>query len=67
MDTAQKYQEQLLAQVRQIYHETPIGEATERAYLATPRHRFVKRYREEGSKAWHEVYEGNLEGNRSGR
>jgi protein-L-isoaspartate(D-aspartate) O-methyltransferase len=61
MGTAQKYQEQLLAQARLIYPETPIGEATERAYLATPRHRFVKRYRQEGSKAWHKVHEGNLQ------
>jgi protein-L-isoaspartate(D-aspartate) O-methyltransferase len=61
MDTVEKYQQQLLEQTRSIYYETPISEATEQAYLATPRHRFVKRYREWGTKEWHEVREQNLE------
>ena len=60
MDSVVKYQRQLLEQTRYIYYETPISEATENAYLATPRHVFVKRYREWGTKEWHEVGEANL-------
>jgi protein-L-isoaspartate(D-aspartate) O-methyltransferase len=60
MDTVEKYQRQLLEQARQIYRETPITEATELAYLATPRHRFVTRYRERGSKDWRLVNEANV-------
>ncbi len=51
MDTAEKYERQLLEQTRAIYNATPIADATARAYLATPRHSFVKRYREGGTKA----------------
>jgi protein-L-isoaspartate(D-aspartate) O-methyltransferase len=61
MDTVEKYQSQLLEQIRFIYYDRPISEATESAYLAMPRHRFVKRYRERGTKEWHEVREENLE------
>jgi protein-L-isoaspartate(D-aspartate) O-methyltransferase len=61
MDTAEKYQQQLLEQARYVYHETPISEATKKAYLATPRHLFVKRYREWGTREWHKVNEENLE------
>jgi hypothetical protein len=46
VDAIEKYQKQLLEQTLSIYRETPISEATQRAYLATPRHRFVPRYRE---------------------
>jgi hypothetical protein len=49
MSIADKYQQQLLEQAQYFYHETPIGEATQTAYLATPRHLFVKRYREWGA------------------
>ena len=61
MDTAEKYQRQLQEQTRSVYYDTPISEATDSAYLATPRHRFVKRYRESGAKEWHEVRKENLE------
>jgi protein-L-isoaspartate(D-aspartate) O-methyltransferase len=61
MSVADKYQQQLLEKTQYLYHETPIGEATEQAYLATPRHLFVKRYREWGVKEWHEVNVENLE------
>ena len=57
----EKYQKQLLAQARSIYSETPLSEATQRAYLETPRHLFVKRYRDWGSREWHEVNEEHLE------
>ena len=62
MESAEKYQRQLLEQAQYIYFESPISEATQKAYLATPRHQFVKRYRKWGIKEWREVNEGNLEG-----
>jgi protein-L-isoaspartate(D-aspartate) O-methyltransferase len=61
MDSAEKYQRQLLEQAKSIYYETPLSEATQQAYLATPRHKFVQRYRRWGVKEWSEVNEGNLE------
>jgi protein-L-isoaspartate(D-aspartate) O-methyltransferase len=60
MDTIAKYQRQLLEQAQYIYYETPIGEATQQAFLCTPRHLFIKRYRHWGTKEWHEVNEGNF-------
>src|SRR5688572_26483245 len=60
MDAPGKYQRQLLAQVRRLYHHPPISDPTVQAYLATPRHLFVRRYRERGSKEWSDVSEGNL-------
>jgi protein-L-isoaspartate(D-aspartate) O-methyltransferase len=60
MDNIEKYQKQLLEQTQKLYQETPISEATTQAYLATPRHCFVRRYREWGTKEWHEVNSGSL-------
>jgi protein-L-isoaspartate(D-aspartate) O-methyltransferase len=62
MESAEKYQRQLLEQAKAIYYETPLSEATQKAYLATPRHQFVRRYRQWGVKEWSEVNENNLEG-----
>ncbi len=42
-------------QTQKLDEETPISEATTQAYLATPRHCFVRRYREWGTKEWHLV------------
>ena len=61
MDSAEKYQRQLLEQAQAIYYETPISEATQKAYLATPRHLFVRRYRLWGTKEWNVVNEKNFE------
>ncbi len=61
MSIADKYRQQLLEKAQYIYHETAISEATQKAYLATPRHLFVKRYREWGIREWREVNEANLE------
>jgi protein-L-isoaspartate(D-aspartate) O-methyltransferase len=61
MESAEKYQKQLLEQAQAIYHETPLSEATQKAYLATSRHQFVRRYRRWGVKEWNEVNEDNLE------
>ncbi len=61
MDSFVKYQRQLLEQARFVNYETPISEATERAFLAVPRHRFVSRYRAFGTKEWQEVTQENLQ------
>jgi protein-L-isoaspartate(D-aspartate) O-methyltransferase len=60
MDNIEKYQKQLLEQTQNLYRETPISEATKQAYLAIPRHRFVQRYREWGTKEWNVVNTENL-------
>src|SRR5205085_10978255 len=60
MDLAVKYQQQLLDQARQIYRQTPMSDATAKAYLTTPRHLFVRRYRETASKDWCQVKADNL-------
>jgi protein-L-isoaspartate(D-aspartate) O-methyltransferase len=60
VDTIVKYQHQILVQARRIYYETPISDETKAAYLATPRHLFVKRYRVWGTKDWKEVTKENL-------
>ena len=60
MDAVVKYKQQLLELTRSIYYETPISRAVESAYLQIPRHVFVKRYRQWGTKAWHEVREAHL-------
>lgn len=59
-NNVEKYQRQLLDQAQHVYYENPITEATQKAYLATPRHLFIKRYREWGMKDWNEVNEDNL-------
>lgn len=59
-DLVSKYQRQLLDQAQQTYHATPISVATVQAFLATPRHLFVRRYRERASKEWREVNTQNL-------
>jgi hypothetical protein len=61
MGTIEKLQRQILDQNRRIYHKTPISQATERAFLATPRHLFVSRYREWGTKGWRQVTTENLQ------
>jgi protein-L-isoaspartate(D-aspartate) O-methyltransferase len=60
-ESVEKYQRQLLEQAQYFYHETPISEATAKAYLETPRHLFVRRYRDWGTKEWRQVDETNLE------
>ena len=60
MDRVEKYQQQLLEQSQYVYYRTPISTLTVQAYLATPRHMFVKRYREWGTTEWHEVHVENV-------
>jgi protein-L-isoaspartate(D-aspartate) O-methyltransferase len=61
MKSAEKYQKQLLEQAKSIYYETPLSQATRQAFLTTPRHKFVRRYRHWGTREWQEVDEENLE------
>src|ERR1700752_4847352 len=60
MDYVQKYQNQLLEQIKTLCPEMPISEPTSQAFLGTPRHRFVQQYREWGTKEWHVVNMKNL-------
>src|SRR5215510_8658420 len=60
MDTVERYQQQLLEQSQYLYYRTPISDQTVRAYLATPRHAFIQRYREWGTTEWHEVHAENV-------
>jgi protein-L-isoaspartate(D-aspartate) O-methyltransferase len=53
--TTRKFQLQLLQQARATSRETPLSAATERAYLETPRHLFVSKYRQWGSPNWHDI------------
>ncbi len=59
-ELVQKYQQQLLEQASRLHSETGISEATQKAYLATPRHLFVKRYRRWAIKEWLEISAENL-------
>lgn len=61
MDEVEKHQQQLLEKIQRVWSATPITDATVRAYLETPRHKFIKRYRKRGSKEWHGICEENLE------
>jgi hypothetical protein len=56
----EQYQQQLLGQIERFCYPRRISQATVEAYRATPRHAFVRRYRENGSRQWHEVDEANL-------
>ncbi|HXD15994.1 MAG TPA: protein-L-isoaspartate O-methyltransferase [Vicinamibacterales bacterium] len=59
-DLAATYQRQLLDQALQTNDDTPISQATVEAFLATPRHLFVRRYRERASTEWRDVDASNL-------
>jgi len=45
----ERYQKQLLNQIQRVFYKNTITEATQKAYLATPRHQFVKHYSELGT------------------
>jgi protein-L-isoaspartate(D-aspartate) O-methyltransferase len=61
MDSILKYQQQLLEQALARIYEVPLSAATQQAFTKTPRHLFVKRYREFGSGEWHDVSDDNLQ------
>jgi len=54
-------QRQLLDHAREVNRDTPISDETARAYLATPRHKFVRRYRAWTSPYWQDVTDANLD------
>lgn len=62
MPEYQPYQQQLLDLARRYAAEsgTPLAEAIADAFLATPRHRFVTRYRQWPQREWQEVTAENL-------
>jgi protein-L-isoaspartate(D-aspartate) O-methyltransferase len=55
-----EHQRRLLDYMRSEGSDMPLDDAIERAFMETPRHRFVRRYRPWGSKVWHEVNAANL-------
>jgi len=59
-DLVATQQRQLLERAQYVYHATPLSPATCAAFLAVPRHGFVRRYRVWGSAAWQEVTPDNL-------
>lgn len=60
MSSFEKFQRQLLEASWYAFIEKPMSAATEQAFLATPRHLFVKCYRLWASPEWHAVDETNL-------
>src|SRR5262245_38893485 len=60
MDPPETYCRQLLEQSQHIYSDNPICEATANEVLTTTRHRFITRYRQWGTRHWHDVGSENL-------
>lgn len=60
LESVERYQRQLLDQIRYANRENPISQRTEEAYLQVPRHLFVSRYRGLGAQGWHDVRSDNL-------
>src|ERR1051326_4279897 len=56
----EKFQNEVLQRADRIYYETPISQANKAAFMATPRHRFVSRYRNWGTREWKDVTPENL-------
>src|SRR6185369_10848200 len=61
MEAFKDYQKRLLEMSRHMFTEKPMSQATEKAFLETPRHLFIRRYRLTGTQTWNEVNETNLE------
>jgi protein-L-isoaspartate(D-aspartate) O-methyltransferase len=59
------WQNQILKITRDTFAECPIGEEIETAFLETPRHLFIQRYKTSKAEEWREVNESNLEENLS--
>lgn len=56
-----KLQEALVAQARASYKkDAPLSDRVISAFLETPRHEFVKRYRNYGDDSWHEIRPENI-------
>ena len=60
MENILKFQHQCLAQIIAT-HGRKITKEIQDAFITTPRHLFVDRYRVAGSKTWHQVNEVNVE------
>jgi protein-L-isoaspartate(D-aspartate) O-methyltransferase len=60
MESAESHQKGLLDQTRIANHENPISQTVESAFLRTPRHLFVFRYRALRAKDWCGVTADNL-------
>jgi len=58
MADARVYQERFLQEVARRKPDRPLSAAVRAAFLETPRHRFVQRYRSDPS-TWHDVDENN--------
>lgn len=61
MSNVEQFQRRLLNESRALFSGNPIPEPLERAFMETPRHRFVKRYRLPSCQEWCEVSEQNLD------
>jgi protein-L-isoaspartate(D-aspartate) O-methyltransferase len=61
METFEKYQRELLQHSRRSCRKAPISQRTEQAFLALPRHLFVRRYRVWGATGWQQVTAETLE------
>ena len=55
------WQNQILEITRNSNANSPIGKEIETAFLETPRHLFIRRYKLLKKEKWHEVNESNLE------
>jgi protein-L-isoaspartate(D-aspartate) O-methyltransferase len=58
-ESVERYRRQALEQMRS-YFNPPVSAAVEQAYLETPRHRFITRYRKEDNSEWQEVTQHNV-------
>ena len=58
---AEAYQQRLLETAQRIFDRKPVPEAIAQAFLATPRHRFINRFRTYDHQAWVTVNEENLD------
>lgn len=61
MELVRQFQHQLLEDCRSLSQDSPLSPAIEKAFLAIPRHKFVKRYKRVGSREWCDVNARNLE------
>jgi len=59
-DLVERYQHKLLLECRQSNGLDAHAATTEAAFLATPRHHFVQRYKQWGTPDWHDVTPANL-------
>lgn len=61
MNSARRFQDQLLEGARGLQERNPLSATVTDAFYAVPRHRFIKRYRTWRNHTWFEVTDDNLE------